>query len=358
MREQFTVALVTTAAQSGGTWRHIRDLGAGLSERGASVIVSSPPSAQAIRDGATAQGLEWRSVRSTLRSRDIDVWHAHLHNTYDRSAAALLAMRSRVGPVVVTEHLPRSDASDAALGQPGESRRAAVAVGKTSFKRLELGLADQIITVSAGAARFISTRYGLGLDRLNVIQNGVPPQEAVQAVQPRSPLEVVAVGALSRQKGFDVLLDALRLSHGWNLSLYGEGAQLAALEARATAAPSDRLTLAGWADDPVARLREADLVCIPSRWESSSYVALEAGSVGRAVVASDIDGVNEIVVHRDTGLLVPSDDAQSLAAAIGELAGDPAAVAALGARALARVSTSFTLDRMVESTLDIYRRVL
>ena len=44
-------------------------------------------------------------------------------------------------------------------------------------------------------------------------------------------------------------------------------------------------------------MEAADIVCVPSRWESSSYVALEAGLAARPVVAADVDGVNEIVLE-------------------------------------------------------------
>jgi glycosyltransferase involved in cell wall biosynthesis len=74
----------------------------------------------------------------------------------------------------------------------------------------------------------------------------------------------------------------------------------------------------------------------------------------RPVVASDIDGLSEVVQHGRSGLLVPTEDAAALAAALDELAADPALRRRMGEAAHARVRSAFRADEMIERTLETY----
>jgi glycosyltransferase involved in cell wall biosynthesis len=107
----------------------------------------------------------------------------------------------------------------------------------------------------------------------------------------------------------------------------------------------------------MVKIREADLVCIPSRWESSSYVALEAGAVGRPVIATNVDGLNDIILPGVTGQLVSPNDPIGLAAALDEAAESPNVLQRWGLEGYRRVRELFTLDRMVDQTMDVYRSV-
>jgi glycosyltransferase involved in cell wall biosynthesis len=353
-----SVALATTATELGGTWRHIEDLGRELQRRDFQVIISSPAANAALRKAIAAAGLDWLPLAASVRRRDIDVWHVHLPNTYDRSVLALLAARRIWGPVVVTEHLPRTDASDAGLGSVDERRTRGAATAKTAFKRAQFSLVARIITVGVGAARFLEARYRLAPGRVNVVFNGVPPEEWIPPRAPRTPLEVVAVGSVIRQKGFDVLVNAASLSSKWNVTFYGDGPHLRSLQTKAASLCAGRLTFAGRVEDPILRIRDADVVCIPSRWESSSYVALEAGAVGRPVIASNVDGVNEIVVSNLTGQLVRPNDPTQLAAALDAAAESSGELRRWGYEAHRRITTMFTLERMVDQTIAVYRSAL
>ena len=106
------------------------------------------------------------------------------------------------------------------------------------------------------------------------------------------------------------------------------------------------------------RLAVFDIFVLPSLWEGLPVAALEAMAAGLPVVASDVDGVGEAVVHERTGLLVPPGDPERLAAAIAELAADPARRAALGAAGRRRYEESFTPQTMVERMEALYRSVV
>ena len=104
--------------------------------------------------------------------------------------------------------------------------------------------------------------------------------------------------------------------------------------------------------------RAADLYLHPSRAENFPLAVLEAMACGVPVVASDVGGIPEIVVDGETGLLVPADDPQALAAATGLLLTDDTRRAALASAGASRVAALFTLDRQVQAYLDWYAEIL
>jgi glycosyltransferase involved in cell wall biosynthesis len=100
--------------------------------------------------------------------------------------------------------------------------------------------------------------------------------------------------------------------------------------------------------------RKAHIVCLPSYREGLPKVLIEAASCARAIVATDVPGCREIVVHGRNGLLVPPRAVLPLAEAIIELLSEPSRRAAMGAAGRAMVVESFSVDRIVRQTLQVY----
>jgi glycosyltransferase involved in cell wall biosynthesis len=103
-------------------------------------------------------------------------------------------------------------------------------------------------------------------------------------------------------------------------------------------------------------MARAALFVLPSRSEGLPYALLEAGAAGRAVVATAVGGMPE-VVGEDAGILVPPEDPDALAAAIGSLLGDDALRARLADALAARVRRDFGSGSMAEAYLRLYRSV-
>jgi glycosyltransferase involved in cell wall biosynthesis len=173
--------------------------------------------------------------------------------------------------------------------------------------------------------------------RLECIPNGIPPRAAPAAAHDAERL--VAAGRLTGQKGFDLLLDAfapVAAKHpGWTLTIHGDGPWRDRLLAR-----RDALGLAGSVALPgISRhldreLAAASIFVLSSRFEGLPMVLLEAMSTGLPVVSFDCPtGPAEVVEHDATGLLVPPQDVDGLAAAIIELIEDPQRRHAMGAAA-------------------------
>lgn len=99
------------------------------------------------------------------------------------------------------------------------------------------------------------------------------------------------------------------------------------------------------------------LVCLPSHGEGLPKVLLEAGAIGRAVVATDVPGCREVIREGKNGLLVPKGDARRLAEAIARLLQDDDLRHRLGANARSIVENSFSTKIVSELTLEIYRNV-
>lgn len=144
---------------------------------------------------------------------------------------------------------------------------------------------------------------------------------------------LLALGRLHRNKGFDVLLRALALlAGGARLFLAGEGPERAGLEALARElGVANRVLFLGWRDDIGALLSACDVFVCPSRHEPLGNVVLEAWSAARPVVAAAAHGPREVVRDGETGLLVPINAPEPLAAAIAGLLADAPRRAALAA---------------------------
>ena len=351
------VVLAAPVTGSGGVWRHVVDLAGGLSARGCAVSLALPDGTGDLRAAASDLGLACRTFGDVGGT---DVWHLHVSDTFDRDLVpTLVRARRHAGAVLVTEHLPRTNASDPSASPGGTARVTGAWTAKTAFKRFEYLLTDRIICVSRASARFLQIRYGVAGESIDVIPNGIARREppAPPSAPPPSSSSgdpcFVAVGSVIVQKGFDLLIDAAaHAREPWRVVVLGDGPHRQTLADRATTLGAP-VEFPGWSDDVPTALSCSRGLVLPSRWESWPYVAMEAMSVGRPVVAAAVDGVPEVVSDGRTGLLVPPGDPEAVARALDLLASDADLAMRLGAAGRARVG-SFDLDTMVDAHLAAY----
>jgi glycosyltransferase involved in cell wall biosynthesis len=174
--------------------------------------------------------------------------------------------------------------------------------------------------------------------RAQVISN--PVKLAPPATGGRRPT-LVAVGRLTHQKGFDLLIEAFaRVADrhpDWTLLIWGEGEARATLEAQVAALGlAERVSLPGTSRSIEDWVCGAGAFVLSSRYEGFSNVLIEAMAAGLAVASFDCAyGPGEIITPDIDGLLVPDRDVAALAAAIDRLMADPALRARLGAAARA-----------------------
>jgi glycosyltransferase involved in cell wall biosynthesis len=160
------------------------------------------------------------------------------------------------------------------------------------------------------------------------------------------------VGRLDEQKGLMTLLEAMALLVGRHkhakLVLAGDGNLRASIQEFLRSRKLERHAhLAGFRKDIAEFLRGIDFLVMPSNWEGFGYAAVEAMAAGKAVIASHVSSLPEIVDDRRTGLLVPPRSPELLADAMITLVDNPQLRNSMGKAGAHKVENVFTLSTMV-----------
>lgn len=189
--------------------------------------------------------------------------------------------------------------------------------------------ADRLVTDSRSVQEWY--RDGLGADfeclyvPLNTDEFATLPDVPVREGQ------VAYVGRDSRDKGIDVLREAEPLIEG----------------------SVTYCTNVGWREAMV-RIKESELLVLPSRMESMPTVVKEAFYLGKPVVATDVNGVPEVVTHNESGLLVRPGDPAGLADAVNSLLADRQRAERMGRRGREFVERNMTWDALLPQYVRFY----
>jgi glycosyltransferase involved in cell wall biosynthesis len=364
---QLRVALVVGSLNRGGTERQILMLGSALVARGHQVTVICLNSAGYQGTAARAAGIrmvevgfpglrrsvllnpipEIRRLRRVFREASPDVVHCFLYWAY--LIGVPIARSVRV-PVVVSSRRSLTAAS----------RRFRLLV---PWERVCDRLADAVVCNSSAVMEDAIRYTRLPRRKAIVIRNGVslPAHVGPPATHPQRAVIVanliaykghaVALTAFARVRALSPMLEA-------RLELAGAGPEEGPLRAlaRERGIDEDVEFLDSVADVP-ALLAGCSFTVLPSLSEGMPNAVLESLAHGRAVIASAVGGVPEILGHGG-GVLVPPGDPEALADAMCALLTDPALAARLGAEGRALVHDRFGIDRMVDESLRLYSRLL
>ncbi|KAB1075672.1 glycosyltransferase family 4 protein [Methylobacterium planeticum] len=197
---------------------------------------------------------------------------------------------------------------------------------------------------------------------------GVDPEAfRPEPLPPRPPLRVALVARMLWSKGVDTAVEATRRAREAGapveLSLYGAPDpqnRRAIPEATLRAWSRDGITWHGATRDVARVWASHHAACLPSRGgEGLPRTLLEAAACGRTILTTDVPGCRDLVRDGIEGLVVPPDDAPTLAAALRRLADEPGLVAGLGAAARARIlAGGYTEAAVVEAVCALYRELL
>jgi glycosyltransferase involved in cell wall biosynthesis len=289
-----------------------------------------------------------------------------------RAIGRLLGLIRRYRPAIVHTHLVHADFLGLVAGRISRvpvlistkhgfnsfrDRRAFALADRTIGR-----LADPHIAISHGLARYLVEAEGFPRDEFTVVHYGIEPQPEPPPCELGAPT-LVCVGRLVPIKGHDVLFRAVARARdavpGLRLRLAGSGELEAELRRRVEELRiQDAVMFHGLVQPVEPLLEEATIVVVPSLGEGFGMVALEAMERGRAVIASNVGGLPEIVVHGETGLIVPRGDADALAGAIVELAHDLPRTVAMGLAGRRRAIAEFGQERCTDQTAALYDAAL
>jgi glycosyltransferase involved in cell wall biosynthesis len=191
----------------------------------------------------------------------------------------------------------------------------------------QYGGLDVLVTLTEEDERDYGRVLADGRVRVVQIPNALPPM--MGDVSPLTAPVVLAAGRLTRQKGFDLLIDAFALvapeRPDWSVRIYGAGPKQGKLTRQVQQRGlSDDVLLMGSSRHLGVEMSRASVFALSSRFEGFGMVIIEAMSKGLPVVSFDCPrGPAEIITHGHDGLLVPDGDVEAFAAALLRLTGDP-----------------------------------
>ncbi|MGE5700854.1 MAG: glycosyltransferase [Arthrospira platensis] len=291
-----------------------------------------------------------RLVRAIRRS-GCDVVHAHLED-----AATLVPPAARMAgrPAVCSFH------------------HVAVPLGRREAFKERLAVASantgaRVVFVSQASIKSFAEVYGGPRANWCVVENGVDLNAfstdpavlpAALGVPVGAPV-VSIVGALRGRKGHAVALRAwpavLRAFPDAHLLIVGDGPENESLHALASTLDiAHRVVFAGTRTDVALLIRASSLLLLPSQHEALPTTLIEAAACGRAVIATDVDGVPEVVIDGETGLLVAVDDVDALTGALLVLLGDEHRRRSMGVRARRYAEERFDVHRWAGRLNEVY----
>jgi glycosyltransferase involved in cell wall biosynthesis len=373
----------------GGVQRYLETLGEALPEHGVESRLWSP------RPGALGGAASrWygrrfrRRLGHLIAEEHPDLVHAH--NLWMRLSPLPLAAAAEAGvPVVMTAHdyawiCPRKwmitaddrpcvvgfGARCAVAGCRG-SKEGAVWVPYNALRWLKTGWqrrmlvrwVDRFISPSRHLAGWMERSLGVA-PVLHIPNFALPPGTGVRVAVDR-PSSLLFAGRLSREKGVELLLEAVaevvNLRRKVELVIAGDGPRRAALERMTSELAIDGVVdfVGSVGPDRLSRLYASSaLVVLPTLWmENCPVSVLEAFAHGRAVVATRIGGVPELVVDGVTGALFERGDVHGLARRLTELLDEPELVSAMGRRAAEAWAAEYTVERHCARLRDLYTEV-
>jgi glycosyltransferase involved in cell wall biosynthesis len=292
-----------------------------------------------------------------IRRENIAILHSHLFIASFFGAG--IARMAGVGTVLETCHGPE-------VWRMGKGLKST-----TFWVDRQIGrMVDKYIAVSHAAEQHLVGNKRVPKNKIRVIHNGrdldrFAPADARRRVATRAALGlcdepvILTMARLEDQKGHRHLIDALAIMAPRRPDLVtllaGSGWLESSLRAQCAAVGrTDRVRFLGYRRDVAELLEAADIVVLPSLYEGLPLAAIEALAAGRPMVATEVDGTPEVVIHEQTGLLVPPANPTALAAAIERLLDDPALASRLASDGRKFVHENFAVQRQIEQTAALY----
>jgi glycosyltransferase involved in cell wall biosynthesis len=298
----------------------------------------------------------WRQLRQLIRSREVDIVHAHEYKT--DLLALMLARAERIVPLATAHAWTGHSLRERLFYYPADKRI--------------LVRYPRVIAVSSEIREEL-VRAGAAPGRVSVVLNGIDPAlfrrdprrvEQARASLGLSPNEFVigSVGRLEPQKRFDLLVEAvaelLPRHPQLRLLIAGDGSLAAPLRSLiGRLGVEDKCRLLGHTGDVVGLHHALDLFVQSSEYEGTPNVVLEAMALETPIVATDAGGTKEVAEPDLHALIVPIRSREALSAAIGKALDDPASTAARVRAARERVEGPLSFAERTRAVERVYEEL-
>lgn len=299
----------------------------------------------------------WKKVRKFIEEQHIDI--VHVHGTR-ANTNVLWAARNLGLPVVYTIH-----GWSFHDGLHPLTRRLRVAAEKFITRKTQVNICVSESNRQTGIKAFngfsgVVVRNGVNLQKFNP-DAAYPDVRGAYGI-PADKLLLCYIARMTYQKDpvsmIHAFAAALKSRPELHLLMIGDGElKEAAVQAAKELQVENHVTFDGFRQDVPAVLNAADIYCLPSLWEGFPIGVLEAMAMGKAVIASDVDGTREAVKDGENGLLVPAENSTALAMAIVKLATDGALRQSLQQNAKAAIVEHFNVTGMTEKISAVYRQL-
>lgn len=289
---------------------------------------------------------------AAIRREKFDV--LHLHMVHATIIGALAGFLSQAVVVVVSKHYSYRALSNSILRLADQffTNRSDTVVAVSRFVH------EDIVDKGADLAKTKIIYNGIDVDAFDRMASGPFEQLSPSGEY----LLIGCVGNLNEIKGHEYLVGAMpgiiKIFPAARLILIGEGTERARLrELAERLGVQDVIRMPGYAANVPSVMRQFDVYVQPSLQESFGLVLLEAMAAGLPIVASDVDGIPEIVLAGVTGFRVPPRDSAAIAAAVCALLGSSEERAQIGRAGRARVIEEFDIKKTVRSYEQLYEEL-
>ncbi len=287
-----------------------------------------------------------------IKQNNIDIIHTH---GYKSDILGVMAARKAGIPCVVTPH-GFENAADFKL-------RFFIWLGCLAMR-----FADKVVPLSRQLMEDVK-RFKVAPHKLEYIQNGVDLSEVEAVRLTKVPgdssrkKQIGFVGQMISRKNITALLDCFdhlyKKRQDVELILLGDGEDRPSLEAYAKTLPSNEaIKFLGFRNDRLQLLRDFDIFVMSSTLEGIPRCLMEACAMEIPVSAYDIAGVDQLITHKESGLLAPLHDKDQLLADWETILDDSAYAQTLAANAKSYVETHFSAKRMADEYLSLFETLL
>lgn len=372
------ILFVVTKSNFGGAQRYVFDLATNLPKNHFEVAVAFGPGAGG-KAGRLAKMLFEKGIRTILipeLGRDIS-----LHDDF-KAYRALVRLFREEAPDVVHLNSSKAGGLGALAGRRARIKKIIFTLHGLAFDE-KRGALQRIAIKFATWATILLTHHTIAITndtytrarqmlflkrRVSLIHNGIltplflskdDARREMRTLDPNIPedsLWIGSIGELHSNKAYATAIDMVAfLESDAHLVIIGDGELRAQLEKHAAAqGVSERVHFLGFIPDAAQYLRAFNAFLLTSEKEGLPYVLLEAGYGYLPVVASDIPGVREVILHNFTGLIAKPDDAQAFSTEIEKVLNDATLARSLSDELLKRVQKTFSFDQMIEKTAALY----